>query len=70
MHAIFAARVPGIGQCQVIHRADAVNRLVPPKGTRQAGRWHAAAHWLCRGLRIATGARPPRLTRGAAGVSL
>ena len=65
MHAIFAARVPGIGQCQVIHRADAVNRLVPPKGTRQAGRWHAAAHWLCRGLRIATGARPPRLTRGA-----
>ena len=70
MHAKFAARVPGIGQCQVIHRADAVNRLVPPKGTRQAGRWHAAAHWLCRGLRIATGARPPRLTRGAAGVSL
>ena len=34
-------------------------------GTRQAGRWQTAAHWLCRGLRIATGARPPRLTRGA-----
>ena len=44
VHAKFAARVPGIGQCQVIHRADAVNRLVPPKGTRQAGRWQTAAH--------------------------
>ena len=39
-------------------------------GTRQAGRWQTAAHWLCRGLRIATGARPPRLTCGATGVSL
>lgn len=39
-------------------------------GTWQAGRWQTAAHWLCRGLRIATGARPPRLTCGATGVSL
>ena len=39
-------------------------------GTWQAGRWQTAAHWLCRGLRIATRARPPRLTCGATGVSL
>ena len=39
-------------------------------GAWQAGRWQTAAHWLCRGLRIATGARPPRLTCGATGVSL
>ena len=39
-------------------------------GTWQAGRRQTAAHWLCRGLRIATGARPPRLTCGATGVSL
>ena len=70
MYAKFAARTPGIGQYRAIHRADAANCLVLPKGTRQAGRWQTAAHWLCRGLRIATGARPPRLTCGATGVSL
>ena len=84
MYAKFAARTPGIGQCQAIHRANpagegcerslggrmARHYCALPKGTRQAGRWQTAAHWLCRGLRIATRARPPRLTRGAAGVSL
>ena len=84
MYAKFAARTPGIGQCQAIHRANpagegcerslggrmARHYCALPKGTRQAGRWQTAAHWLCRGLRIATGARPPRLTRGATGVSL
>ena len=42
----------------------------PGIGNTAGGLLAAAAHWLCRGLRIATGARPPRLTRGAAGVSL
>ena len=84
MYAKFAARTPGIGQCQAIHRANpagegcerslggrmARHYCALPKGTRQAGRWQTAAHWLCRGLRIATRARPPRLTRGATGVSL
>ena len=79
MYAKFAARTPGIGQCQAIHRANpagegcerslggrmARHYCALPKGTRQAGRWQTAAHWLCRGLRIATVARPPRLTRGA-----
>ena len=43
---------------------------IPGIGNTAGGLLAAAAHWLCRGLRIATGARPPRLTRGAAGVSL
>ena len=42
----------------------------PGIGNTAGGLLATAAHWLCRGLRIATGARPPRLTRGAAGVSL
>ena len=42
----------------------------PGIGNTAGGLLAAAAHWLCRGLRIATRARPPRLTRGAAGVSL
>ena len=42
----------------------------PGIGNTAGGLLATAVHWLCRGLRIATGARPPRLTRGAAGVSL
>ena len=68
---------PGAGRCRAMPRQSGWRRMrtlfrgrmarccAPPQGTRQAGRWQTAAHWLCRGLRIATGARPPRLTRGA-----
>ena len=36
----------------------------PGIGNTAGGLLATAVHWLCRGLRIATGARPPRLTRG------
>lgn len=44
--------------------------LAPGPGNTAGGLLATASHWLCPGLRIATWARPPRLTRGAAGVSL
>lgn len=45
-------------------------QLAPRPGNTAGGLLATAAHWLCPGLRIATWVRPPRLTRGAAGVSL
>ena len=58
-------RQPGWRRMQTLFRGRMARCFAPPQGTRQAGRWQTAARWLCRGLRIATGARPPRLTRGA-----
>ena len=37
MYAKFAARVPGIGQCRVIHRADAVNQFGAAQGNTAGG---------------------------------
>lgn len=45
-------------------------QLAPRPGNTAGGLLATAAHWLRPGLRIATWVRPPRLTRGAAGVSL
>ena len=37
MYAKFAARVPGIGQCRVIYRADAVNQFGAAQGNTAGG---------------------------------